>query len=80
MLAFSIRNRYRRGSTVRVGQVLPLTMLVLAKNSGFQNGGVSVFGIHGPFGGVSPKNPRLFGKKSDPSALKDLSCITSGIS
>ena len=78
--ALSRRNRYRRGSTSSTGQVLPLTTIVLPKNSGFQIGDTSVFGIHGPSGGASPKNPRLAGKKSDPSVLNDRSWMTSGSS
>jgi hypothetical protein len=57
-----------------------LTTTVLPKNSGFQNGGTSVVGMKGPPGGTSPKKSRLVGKNSVPSALKDLSWITSGIS
>src|SRR5207248_10011988 len=78
LLALRTRNRYRRASTLSTGQVLPLTTMVLPKNSGFQNGGTSGGGINGPFGGVSPKKPRLSGKKSVPSALNDLSWMISG--
>src|SRR5215475_13288819 len=78
--ALRIRNRYRRGATVSVGQVLPLTTMVFPKNSGFHIGGTSVSGIHGPSTGVSPKNPRVSGKKSEPLELKDLHWISSGIS
>ncbi len=78
--AFSSRNRYRRGSTVSVGQVRPLTTMVLPKNSGFQIGGTSVVGMYGPSGGVSPKKPRLVGKNSEPSVLNDRSWMISGIS
>src|SRR2546421_3939099 len=80
LLALSSRKRYRRGSTSSTGQVLPLTVMVLPKNSGFQIGDTSVFGMNGPSGGTSPKKPRLAGKNSEPLRLKDRSCKTSGIS
>ena len=41
----SSRNRYRRCSTSRNGQVRPLTMIALPKNSGFQIGETSVSGM-----------------------------------
>jgi len=58
--------------------VLPLTTIVLPKNSGFQIGDTSVFGMNGPSGGVSPKVPRVFGKNSVPSALNERSWMMSG--
>ncbi len=78
--AFSTRNRYRRCSTASSGHVFPLTTMVLPKNSGFQIGDTSVVGMNGPPGGVSPKVPRVSGKNSEPSALKDRSWTMSGIS
>src|SRR5215510_538529 len=69
--ALSRRNRYRRGSTVSIGQVRPLTTIVLPKNSGFQIGGTSVVGMYGPPAGTSPKKSRLVGKNSDPSELNE---------
>jgi hypothetical protein len=45
--------------TWRNGQVLPLTMIMLPKNSGFQIGEMSVLGIYGPV--IPSKNSRLSG-------------------
>ena len=67
------RNRYRRCSTVWNGHVLPFTMIMLPKNSGFQIGeklpsmssSVSsppcspTFGMNGPT--IPSKNSRVFG-------------------
>ena len=54
-----IRNRYRRGSTSRNGQVLPLTTMQFPKNSGFQIGDTSELGTNGP--AKPSKNVRVFG-------------------
>src|ERR671914_1659694 len=69
------RNRYRRGSTLRNGQVLPLTTVVLPRKFWFQYGGMSVSGMNGPGTLVL-----LVGKEIDPLSLNDLSCRTRRIS
>ena len=67
---FSNRNRYRRCSTSRYGQVRPFTIIVFPKNSGFQIGDTSLAPLQ-PASGMngiwswptarSSKNARLFG-------------------
>ena len=88
--AFRKRNRYRRCSTFRYGQVLPLTIMVLPKNSGFQIGDTSLGrlsqvtagmkGICRSAGETPSKNARSLGKNNEPSALNERSWIMIGIS
>jgi hypothetical protein len=40
---------------------------------GFHTGETTPNGRHGPFGGVSPKNPRLSGKNTERSVLHERS-------
>src|ERR671915_408427 len=69
------RNRYRRGSTFKNGQVCPLTTVVLPRKFWFQYGGMSVSGMNGPGTLVL-----LVGKEIDPLSLNDLSCSAMQIS
>ena len=56
---FKNLKRYRRRSTVWNGHVLPFTMIMLPKNSGFQIGERSVSGLYGPV--LLSKNARVSG-------------------